>query len=212
VSTRLRFGCRAAGKRGQSLVEFAILLPAFMVVLFGMLEFGFAFSHHLTLEYATREGARVGAALAHGTKSVPCESGKPENVDEIIIAAVQRVITSPGSGVPISQVQAIKIYEANLVGDEMGNVNTWGPALAGDGVNGTGPVVDGANLKFGRVSGNWDACGRISTFPNTQSIGVKVIYEYRAITPLGALLKIAGAGSLQITDRTTMALEPFQDG
>ena len=55
---------RDAARRGQSLVEFAISVPVFMLLLFGMLEFGFAFNHHLTLEYATREGARTGAALA----------------------------------------------------------------------------------------------------------------------------------------------------
>ena len=52
--------------RGQSLVEFSVLVPAFMLLLFGMLEFGFVFTHNLTLEYATREGARTGAALADG--------------------------------------------------------------------------------------------------------------------------------------------------
>ncbi len=185
-----------------------------MVVLFGMLEFGFAFSHHLTLEYATREGARVGAALADGTDSVPCAASDPENVDDIIIAAVQRVITSPGSQVPPGQVTEIRIYKADLNGNETpGMVNTWTPALAPDGVTGTGPVVDGANLKFKRSGGtNWDACSRINVLPNTESVGVKVIYEYHSITPLGTLLKVAGAGTLQITDRTTMALEPFQDG
>ena len=35
-----------------------------MLLLLGMLEFGFIFDQHLTLEYASREGARVGAALA----------------------------------------------------------------------------------------------------------------------------------------------------
>ena len=37
-----------------------------MLILFGMLEFGFVFSHNLTLQYATREGARTGALLANG--------------------------------------------------------------------------------------------------------------------------------------------------
>ena len=58
--------------RGQSLVEFAISVPVFVLLLFGMLEFGFAFSHNLTLEYATREGARTGAALGPGTANIPC--------------------------------------------------------------------------------------------------------------------------------------------
>ena len=40
-----------------------MIITVVMLLLLGMLEFGFLFDHHLTLEYATREGARVGAAL-----------------------------------------------------------------------------------------------------------------------------------------------------
>ncbi len=50
-------------ERGQSLVEFALSCRSFCCSCSGMLEFGFVFDHHLTLEYATREGARTGAAL-----------------------------------------------------------------------------------------------------------------------------------------------------
>ena len=79
--------------RGQSLVEFSVLVPAFMLILFGILEFGFVFTHNLTLEYATREGARTGAALADGGgNAAACNT-----IDAQIIAAVERVITSPGS-------------------------------------------------------------------------------------------------------------------
>ena len=49
------------------MVEIAYVVPLFMFILLGILEFGFVFNHHLTLEYATREGARAGAALADGT-------------------------------------------------------------------------------------------------------------------------------------------------
>ena len=65
----------AARSPGQGLVEFADVVPVFVLLLLGMLEFGFAFSHHLTLEYATREGARVGAALANGDGQLPCAPG-----------------------------------------------------------------------------------------------------------------------------------------
>ena len=37
-----------------------------MLLLLIMLEIGFAFNHKLTVGYATREGARTGAALANG--------------------------------------------------------------------------------------------------------------------------------------------------
>ena len=65
--TRVDAGDRAPRARGQAMVEYAVAIPVFLLILLGMLEFGFAFSHHLTMEYATREGARAGAALANGS-------------------------------------------------------------------------------------------------------------------------------------------------
>ena len=55
-----------ARHRGQSLVEFALILPTMLLMLVGLIDFGFLFYTNMTLEYATREGARVGSALAAG--------------------------------------------------------------------------------------------------------------------------------------------------
>ncbi len=106
--------------RAQSLVEYAVIVPVFFLILLGMLELGFAFSHHLTMEYATREGARTGAALANGSDDFPCN-----NVDQQIIAAVQRVLTASGSQVNLNQIQSIRIFKAGANGQELGPVNVW---------------------------------------------------------------------------------------
>ncbi len=62
---RLRRHLRAA-QRGQSLLEMTMILPVFLLLVLGTLEFGMAFDHNLTLEYASREGVRTGSALANG--------------------------------------------------------------------------------------------------------------------------------------------------
>jgi Flp pilus assembly protein TadG len=49
---------RRSGARGQSLVEFALVLPVFLVILAGILDFGFMLYSRVTLINATREGAR----------------------------------------------------------------------------------------------------------------------------------------------------------
>lgn len=46
---------------GQSLVEFSMILPLFLVLLFGMVDFGRAFFTWLVVTNAAREGARVAA-------------------------------------------------------------------------------------------------------------------------------------------------------
>jgi Flp pilus assembly protein TadG len=46
---------------GQSLVEFSLILPVFVVLLFAIVDFGRAFYTWLVVTNAAREGARVGA-------------------------------------------------------------------------------------------------------------------------------------------------------
>ena len=46
--------------KGQALVEFAIILPILLLLLMGIFQFGMMLNTHLTIENASREGARVG--------------------------------------------------------------------------------------------------------------------------------------------------------
>ena len=48
-------------QKGQSLVEFALLLPVFILILFGVMEFGRLWEMTNMLTSAAREGARVAA-------------------------------------------------------------------------------------------------------------------------------------------------------
>jgi Flp pilus assembly protein TadG len=47
-------------QRGQALVEFAIVLPVFFLLVAGMIDFGLGIYSDLTLINAAREGARLG--------------------------------------------------------------------------------------------------------------------------------------------------------
>jgi Flp pilus assembly protein TadG len=49
---------------GQSLVEFALVIPIFLLVLFAIVDFGMAFHAWITVTNSAREGARVGAVRA----------------------------------------------------------------------------------------------------------------------------------------------------
>lgn len=62
--------------RGQALVEFAIVIPIFLLLLFAMLEFGFMLYSQMTVSNSAREAARAATvdpdpstiqALAQGT-------------------------------------------------------------------------------------------------------------------------------------------------
>lgn len=51
-----------AGDRGQALVELALILPIFLLLVFGSLEIGRVMNAWIMVTQASREGARVSAA------------------------------------------------------------------------------------------------------------------------------------------------------
>jgi Flp pilus assembly protein TadG len=190
-------------ERGQALVEFALILPMFMMLLLGLVEFGFIFANHQGLEYATREGARTAAALANGQNG---QNGLPSattctTIDNQVIAAVQRLITGKGSPVTLADVSQIRLYKYDdaTSGPVAGYINVWTP--------GVGPVVDGTALNFKWTSGTWNACTRANG-ATPDSIAVEVTYGYTMKTGLGAMLKWVGANTLAMTDKTVMVLNP----
>jgi Flp pilus assembly protein TadG len=57
----MRWRSVAQSDRAQSTVELALLLPVFVLLVFGALEFGRVFNAWILVEQAAREGARAGA-------------------------------------------------------------------------------------------------------------------------------------------------------
>lgn len=51
---------RSQRSRGQSLVEFAVVLPVFLLILAGVIDFGLGLYSQMTVINAAREGARLG--------------------------------------------------------------------------------------------------------------------------------------------------------
>jgi Flp pilus assembly protein TadG len=52
-------------ERGQSLTEFALVLPVLVLILFGIIQFGIAFNNYIALTDAVRAGARKAAVARH---------------------------------------------------------------------------------------------------------------------------------------------------
>ena len=168
---------RGRRDRGQSLVEFAVLVPVFMLILIGMLEFGLMFNHDLTLQYASREGARVGSALGCGanTNSPTCDSAlpTPQDVDTYVVAAVQRVLEASGSPISnnMAQIGSIIIFRATSTGGIYStNTDTWTYS------KGNGPTVSTVNgpqhLDFKRSgSNNWADGSRVTSATETSNCG-----------------------------------------
>ena len=54
-----------SGQRGQSLVEFALVLTPLLLILLGIIQFGFIFNSYVTLTNAAREAAREGTVYVY---------------------------------------------------------------------------------------------------------------------------------------------------
>ena len=61
---------RSERGRGQALVEFAIVLPVFFLLVAGMFDFGLGIYSDLTLVNAAREGARIGVIDPGNTSAI----------------------------------------------------------------------------------------------------------------------------------------------
>lgn len=102
----MRFPAHDPSRAGQSLVEFALILPLFLLVLFGAIDAGrFVFTDS-TLSQAAREGARLGAVEASWLGSGDSSCGRPAgpicpaNVNALLVhvtAAANRMVAGLGA-------------------------------------------------------------------------------------------------------------------
>lgn len=85
-------------QKGQDIVEFALLLPIFLLVLCGIIYCGFMFGDYQTVQGIVRNAAREAAVVGHYTKSADPSQPKIDNYKIIAdkynqILKEQKVIT-----------------------------------------------------------------------------------------------------------------------
>ena len=93
------------GQRGQSLVEFALLLPLMLLIITGLFDVARAVWQENTLAYAAREGTRF--AIVHGSAGQgPLPDGwswgaaDPTDASDHVIDYVKTVVRQAALGVP----------------------------------------------------------------------------------------------------------------
>jgi Flp pilus assembly protein TadG len=104
--------------RGQTMVEFALVLPVLCVVLFGIIQFGLLYNNYITLTDATRVGARKAAvsrtlpspaALAEAATRSAADGLKQADLTVTVTAAAW----APGADVTV---EATYPYDVNVLG------------------------------------------------------------------------------------------------
>lgn len=170
---------------GQGLVEFALGLPIFVLVLMGTIEFGFLYNNLLTVQYSARQGVSAAAQV-----------GASDGADCAILKAVEGALTLPLVRDRISQVD---VYESDSAGDPLtGRLNTY---------------VRSGSLDCGATTQPYTLVGT-EGYPQTERrdnladgldvVGVRVAYEYHGITPVGS------GQTWQLSDGATLRMEPKQ--
>ena len=171
---------------GQALVEFALVMPIFMLLIFGLLEYGFLYNAILTVQFASREGVSIAA-----------QAGAVDGADCSVLKAVETALQTP---VNRTTIDAVEIFQADTSGNMIpGRVNryirtgtldcpgTGSEPYTLDGVEGY-PQVDRSDT----LSGGLDL------------IGVHIDYTYNGLTPIGA------GRSWAVSAGATLRMEPKQ--
>ena len=111
---------RLRSSDGQTMVEFALVLPLLALLLFGVIQFGIVFNHYLDLTDAVRAGARV-AAVSRQTSdpsgpSAVAAAAVIQSAGDITIDPAKVTVNSgwqPGDDVTV---QAAYPYSIDLFG------------------------------------------------------------------------------------------------
>ncbi|CRK81535.1 TadE/TadG family type IV pilus assembly protein [Neobacillus massiliamazoniensis] len=105
-------------EKGQSLVEFALLLPVLVLLLFGIIDFGRIFHAYLTIDHAGREAART-ASIGKDTTTI--KNTAVSDASSIRLTADQVGVT-PGTLSSGSNVTITITYPINFLTPVIGNI------------------------------------------------------------------------------------------
>jgi Flp pilus assembly protein TadG len=137
---------RLRGDRGGTLAEAAILTPVYVMLLFGVLEFGGAFRDYLTLNNATTAAARQASISANSI-----------DADYQVVQAIAK----ESSALPQNEILKIVIYHAATPSDPPSAGCLLGTATSGSGSPGYVGACNTYNSNafgWGSANSNW-GCG-----------------------------------------------------
>ena len=80
--------------KGASIVEFALILPILVMMVFGIFQFGIAYNNWIALTHAAREGARL-AAVGQYEESRVRESAPSVQIESIVVTGQDGNIGDP---------------------------------------------------------------------------------------------------------------------
>ena len=102
---------RRFGEKGQNLVEFAMVVPIFLILVFAIVDFGMGFHAWITVTNAAREGARIGAV---GADSATIEARVVDTASSLVAEDIAVTVVN-AQGAPGEAVSVDVDYEYELI-------------------------------------------------------------------------------------------------
>lgn len=177
--------------RGAVAVEFALILPILLMLVFGIFEFGMLFRADLTVSQAARSGARTAAAL-------PRVVNYQDATANAVAASLQNALAT-------DEIQYLTIYKANKTTGLPADGGTYKTCTqcyrySWNAASKTWTLQGGSSW----VSTTQKACGTDET--KTDYVGVYVEAKYKFVT---GIFKPMFGESSTLKERTVMRLEPM---
>lgn len=102
-------------ERGQTMTEFALVLPILIVLLLGIVQFGIAFNNYVTLTDAVRAGARLAAVSRSSSDPVgDCRARVLAAADNLKRSELEPTITCTSTWTPGSDVTVHADYPYSI--------------------------------------------------------------------------------------------------
>ena len=111
-------------RRGQAIVEMALILPIFIVLLFGMLYLGMAMQNYITVTEAARAGARVAAVGGNDAAVVAAiDNAAPNILPAQLVTTITGTAIGGNATVTVAYKQPFFVWNISKA-DELQKVST----------------------------------------------------------------------------------------
>ncbi len=188
--------------RGQSLVEFALVFPLFVVIMLGLIEFSFVFNAVLATNFSSRAAALLAA-----------EAGNGIGADCVILKSIEDEMTAPADK---GRIVDVLIYRANPDGTPFGGGQQTRYVRSTTGTSCTYPATPPVTITVPYVLSGVDGypeANRCNTLAGCggqpmHTIGVRIQYSHTWKTPLSNWLP-GGSTGWTFSRQNAMRMEPI---
>lgn len=166
--------------RGAVAVEAAIVAPILLLLVIGIVEFGYAYKDQLTITSAVRSGARIASSMPRNTG---------------FAQAAANAVAAESSNIDMADVEALWVYKADASGHP-GSSTSFAAC--------TSNCIQFAwnGSAFVQTAGSWPATSQNACVGTEDSLGVYLKFKHVGLTT-------TIFNSLGLNSYTVMRLEPI---